>query len=1167
MKTRVTFFTLAIFLTSIWSLSFYASYMLRADMQRLLGDQQSSTVSFVAAEINRELSDRLSALKTVAERITPAIMHNQQALQNFLNERPILNNLFNGGVLIFDKDGTTQAEMLVMAGRIGTNYKDDKTVAKVLMDGSPSIGAPIIGKKLQAPMFPIIVAIKDAQGAVIGALAGVINLSKSSFLDQLTNNAYGKDGYYLLGEPDSRLIITGTGKGRIMQPLPAAGINWLIDRHIEGYDETGITTNPLGVEVLASAKRIPVANWFVVAALPTEEAFAPIRLMQKRVQLATFFLTLLAGFLTWWMLSRQLSPMLKAVNTLALLSNTDQPPQPLVIAKRDEIGQLIAGFNRLLASLAQRDEALKSSEQRFRNFFEKNSSVMLLIEPSNGAIVEANDAAAAYYGYPINQLVSMTIADLNTMPEAKIAEEREKARREELKYFHFVHRLASGEIRDVEVHSTPIENSGHTLLFSIVHDISARKEILKALKASESWFRSIFENANTGIASVDSSGRITSFNESFRALLGYDADELGGMSIADITHHDDLSREVAFFDEIIAGKRDHYSMSKRYIASDGHIVWIDLFVTAIRDEQGAVANFIGIISDITERKQAEEQLRIAAAAFESQEGMMVTDANSVILRVNRAFTEFTGYTAEEVIGKTPQLLQSGRHPPSFYQDMWQTIHSTGGWRGEVWDRHKSGEIYPKWLTVSAVYGSDGLITHYIGTHYDISERKKAEFKIEALAFFDQLTNLPNRTLLLDRLKQAMATSGRSERYSALLFIDLDNFKTLNDSLGHDAGDLLLKQVAQRLKLSVREGDSVARFGGDEFVIILASLSTSQEDAAKATEGVAEKILAALKKPYQIGNVTHHSTASLGVTLFRGTGTPMDELLKQADLSMYRSKAAGRNTFCFFDPAMEIAVKERVALEADLRQALEKNQFFLNYQPQIHGHESLTGAEVLLRWRHPERGMVSPADFIPLAEESGLILSLGDWVLETTCKQIADWAACPGMAHLTIAVNVSAFQLRQLDFVDKVISVLSSTGANPRRLKLELTESLLVHNVEEIIVKMSLLKAHGVGFSLDDFGTGYSSLTYLKRLPLDQLKIDQSFVRDVLIDPNDAAIAKTIVALAESLGLGVIAEGVETAAQRDFLAGAGCHAYQGYYFSRPLALSDFEAFAMQGFMND
>jgi PAS domain-containing protein len=398
LKTRVTLFTLAIFLTSIWSLSFYASYMLRADMQRLLGDQQSSTVSFVAAEINREINDRMSALKTVAGRITPEIMNNPQALQAFLNERPILNNLFNGGVVILNNEGTVEAEIAVIVGRIGTNYMDVKAVAKALKDGSPSIGTPVVGKKLQAPIFPIIVAIKDSQGAPIGALAGVINLSTPNFLDQLTNTAYGKNGYYLLEDPETRLIITGTGKARMMQPLPPAGINGLIDRHVQGSDETGVTTNPLGVEVLASAKRIPVANWFVVAALPTEEAFAPIRLMQQRVQLATFFLTLLAGILTWWMLRRQLSPMLEAINTLAVLSTTDQHPQPLAIAKQDEIGDLIAGFNRLLASLGQRDEALKASEQRFRDFFEKNSSVMLLIEPSDGRIVEANDAAAVYYG-------------------------------------------------------------------------------------------------------------------------------------------------------------------------------------------------------------------------------------------------------------------------------------------------------------------------------------------------------------------------------------------------------------------------------------------------------------------------------------------------------------------------------------------------------------------------------------------------------------------------------------------------------------------------------------------------------------------------------------------------------------------------------------------------
>jgi len=393
----------------------------------------------------------------------------------------------------------------------------------------------------------------------------------------------------------------------------------------------------------------------------------------------------------------------------------------------------------------------------------------------------------------------------------------------------------------------------------------------------------------------------------------------------------------------------------------------------------------------------------------------------------------------------------------------------------------------------------------------------------------------------------------------LLFIDLDNFKTLNDTLGHDKGDLLLEQVAQRLSTCVREGDTVARLGGDEFVVVLTGLSTSERDAASSAEGVADKILAVLKQIYRLGDIAHQSTASIGVTLFRGQLATVDDLMKQADLAMYKSKESGRNAAHFFDPHMESVVKERAALQSDLRLALEEQQLVLHYQAQVVGNGCVTGAEVLVRWLHPLRGMVSPAEFIPLAEETGLILPLGHWVLETACRQLAKWASRPAMAHLKLAVNVSARQINQDDFVDEVLTILRETGADPLLLKLELTESLLVNNVEQIIEKMLALKNRGVSFSLDDFGTGYSSLSYLKRLPLNQLKIDQSFVRDVLIDPNDAAIARTIVALAQSLGLGVIAEGVETAAQRDFLNSAGCHAYQGYFFSRPIPVDAFEAF--------
>lgn len=467
-----------------------------------------------------------------------------------------------------------------------------------------------------------------------------------------------------------------------------------------------------------------------------------------------------------------------------------------------------------------------------------------------------------------------------------------------------------------------------------------------------------------------------------------------------------------------------------------------------------------------------------------------------------------------------------------------------------------------WLSTSKVplRGEDDRIIGVLGIYTDITNRKQAEQQIHNLAYFDPLTNLPNRTLLLDRLRQAMTTSHRSGNHGALLFIDLDNFKTLNDTLGHDMGDLLLKQVAQRLRTCVRAEDTVARVGGDEFLVMLTGLGTNEPDVANQVEAVGRKILAALNQTYQLDEVLFNSTPSIGATLFRGHQSSVDDLLKQADLAMYKSKEAGRNTLHFFNAEMESAVMERAALEKDLREAILAKQFLLHYQAQVVGEGQTTGAEVLLRWPHPQRGMVSPADFIPLAEDSGLILPLGLWVLHTACTQLAVWAARPEMAHLTIAVNVSVHQFRQADFVDQVLTVIKDTGANPRRLKLELTESLLVSNVEDLIEKMYALKAKGVGFSLDDFGTGYSSLSYLRRLPLDQLKIDQSFVRDVLSDPNDATIAKTIVALAQSLGLGVIAEGVETAAQKDFLAAAGCHAYQGYFFSRPLALEGFEKFA-------
>ncbi len=499
------------------------------------------------------------------------------------------------------------------------------------------------------------------------------------------------------------------------------------------------------------------------------------------------------------------------------------------------------------------------------------------------------------------------------------------------------------------------------------------------------------------------------------------------------------------------------------------------------------------------------------------DALILSDTKDRVVQLNTSVEQLTGYQKAE-----------------FYREMWATLARTGSWQGK-----------------------GGAVIHYEGTPNDITERKNAAERIHALAFYDPLTGLPNRTLLLDRLKQALTASQRSGDYGALLFIDLDHFKNLNDTLGHDVGDVLLQQVGQRLSACVRAGDTVARLGGDEFVVVLAGLSTQEAEAASGTELVAGKVLASLNQAYNLGSASYHSTASIGATLFSGTQLPIEVLMKHADLTMYKAKAGGRNTVRFFDPAMEIAVRARTAVEADLRQAVARQDFVLHYQPQVTTGGHITGVEALIRWQHPVRGIVPPSEFIALAEETGLIVPLGMWVLESACRQLALWTSDQQMPHLTMAVNVSAHQFRQLDFVDQVLRVLQTTGARPERLKLELTESLLVDNVAAVVETMTALKAKGIGFSLDDFGTGYSSLAYLKRLPLDQLKIDKSFVHDLLLNASDAAIAGTIVALAQSLGMSVIAEGVETAEQRDVLSARGCDAYQGYLFSRPLASQQFE----------
>ncbi len=1041
LKTRLTLLTLAIFLASMWTLAFIASRMLHADMERVMGEQMFSTVSIVAAQVDAELEEGLTSLKKYADGgISPAMLDNASALQTRLQESPIILELFNAGVYVTDTYGTAIASVPVSVGRVGVNYIERDHLAAALREGRANIGRPFFGKTLIAPIVAMAAPIKDGKGQVVGALVGVIDLSKPNFLDKITAARYGKTGVYLLVAPQHNLIITATDKSRIMQPVPAPGVNTMYDRYMQGFNGFGIALNKAGIEELSAAQRVPIAGWFVVAILPSAEAFAPVNDLVQSMLLTTLVLTLLAGGLTSCMLRRELLPLFTTASTLATLVETNLPPHSLPLTRQDETDQLIGGFNRLLQSLAQREDALQESERRYREMFESNPQPMWVYDVKSLAFLMVNDAAVARYGYSREEFLRMTIRDIRPAEDlprflGHMSQIRSGFGAGDL----WRHCLKDGSTILVEVSSHSLMVGDHAARVVLANDVTARAMAEQALKESEEKHRLLVENSHDVIYTLTKAGIFTFVSPAWTTLMGHPIDQVVGQAFLPLVHPHDVAVCTTFMQKVVDARQPQEGIEFRVRHLNGDWRWFHSNAVPLKDETGEVLGLQGSGMDMTESKAAQEQ-------------------------------------------------------------------------------------------------------------------------IQNLAFSDPLTGLPNRRLLLDRLEQALSTGARHLRQGALLFLDLDDFKTLNDTLGHDLGDLLLQQVAQRLLACVREGDTVARVGGDEFVLLLDDLSNSPHEVATHAETVGEEIIAALNKPYLLQGQAHHSTSSIGITLFGGgLREAIAEPLKRAELAMYQAKAAGHNSLRFFEVQMQTGVVSRAALVADLRHALENNQFLLYYQAQVTDEHQISGAEALVRWLDPRRGMVSPTEFIPLAEETGLILPLGQWVLETACTQLTLWANQPTMAHLTLAVNVSARQFHQRDFVSKVLATLERTGANPSRLKIELTESLLVSNVEDVIAKMSALKGLGVSFSLDDFGTGYSSLSYLKRLPLDQLKIDICFVRDILTDPSNAAITKTVIDLAKNLGLVVIAEGVEVEGQRGLLARQGCHAYQGYLFSRPLSIEEFEAF--------
>jgi len=804
-----------------------------------------------------------------------------------------------------------------------------------------------------------------------------------------------------------------------------------------------------------------------------------------------------------------------------------------------------------ISETKQTEDALRLSEQKFASVFKQCPDILVIARLSDGCLLEANKAFEEQIGIAVEDVIGKTATELNIWGVPGIGPS-------------LLMRLQGGSIRNLEmpfrrldgrlftglISAEPFDLDSTPALVVVVRDISPLKEAQQQLQISEEKFAKAFHSSPDGLLITrQSDGLLVEVNDGFSRITGYHSALSLDRSTIDLGIWVDLNERNQLIEQL---KRDGFvrDFSTHIRRKDGQIRLCE--VSARPLPIGGEDCMLTIARDITERHQMQEKLQLAATVFESTaEGVLITDTQQQINAVNRAFTEITGYSEQEALGQTPRLLASGQHDSAFYAAMWYQLTAEGHWQGEISNRRKNGELYPSWLTISAVRNPEQVVTHFVAVFADISSLKHAQARLDYQAHHDPLTGLPNRTLFENRLQAALNHSQEACGQGAVLFLDLDRFKHINDSLGHPVGDLLLKGIAVRLREQLRDIDTVARLGGDEFIILLPGLQHPNDAAT-----VANKLLACFNAPFQAGEHEFFISSSIGTSMFPADGTDVATLVKNADAAMYRSKAKGRNRVESYTRDLTAQASERIALEHELRRAIERNELSLCYQPKLSLlSKRLVGAEALIRWRHPTFGDVPPEHFIPLAEENGMILQIGDWVLEQACRQICEWNKTY-KPFGPLSVNLAGVQLRQPTLVGRIEQLLNDCGLRPGCLQLEITENFIMSQAEEALAVLHKLKKLGVQLAIDDFGTGYSSLSYLKRLPLDILKIDQSFVRGLPDDPHDAAIVRAIIALGRSMQLTVIAEGVETLEQQEFLALAGCEQIQGFIVSLPLRADEF-----------
>jgi len=805
---------------------------------------------------------------------------------------------------------------------------------------------------------------------------------------------------------------------------------------------------------------------------------------------------------------------------------------------------------RLTRLVEERTAALRYEKSQLNSLFEQAPHGLITLDESY-RITRFSACARRMFGCPEEAVIGMPLETLLTEPMHKDAALTDGSHHE------LNGQRADGSLVPIELSISKTETERDSYYLVIIRDISESKRLETAMrdeirlrKTAEQRQRLLLEAAGEGIFGTDTSGSITFINPAGARLLGYSTDELLGRTLTQGTASTPplCSAESLLADPDHFTERTEETLLRR---RDDTAFEAEYFRTPLVAD-GQAHGSVVIFSDITSRKRAEQSLLLAESVFmHITEGILITDADGRILRVNRALCDMVGYREEEIVDQARPPYHSGEHPPVFYQQMWDTLTHEGYWDGEIWNRRKNGEIFPTWQTVVGIDGASGRPDRYVSVTRDITEQRRSEQRIHRLAYFDNLTGLPNRELFFDRFSHAIERAQRQNMRLALLFLDLDRFKNVNDSLGHPIGDELLKAVGERLQQLVRSEDTIARLGGDEFTILLESVAHDE-----AIANVAEKVVDALSRPFAIGEHVLHIGTSVGISCYPEDGNDATTLIKHADAAMYQAKAAGRSNYQFYAQAMSTHTSERVVMEANLHRAVNNDEFLLHYQPQYSEDGRIVGLEALVRWQDPVTGLVPPQQFIPLAEETGLIVVIGEWVLRTACLQMKQWLD-RGAPQMRVSVNLAGPQIIRGDITETVTNVLAQTGLPAHNLELEVTETFVMDNAAQAIDKLSRLRDLGVSIAIDDFGTGHSSLSNLKRLPVDTLKIDRAFVRDVADDQNDMAIVRAIIALGHQLQLSTIAEGVETEEQKKFLSQEGCDMFQGFLFARPLPVETVE----------